>query len=193
MDPKSLSASGRKHLPMIELDENEKILYEIRKHPVGLLGVYFVGLFVAGGLFIGALLLAFLIKSDTADLGVNLEMLRPLILLFGGLLSIASLVATAIAAYLYQSNVVYVTSEKIAQVLYRNIFHRKISQLSIGDVQDVTTTQKGILAQLFNFGTLTVETSGEQANYVFTFTPKPYEASRAIVNSHEENLKLYGN
>ena len=193
MDPKSLSASGRKHLPLIELDANEKILYEIRKHPVGLIGVYFIGLFVTSGLFIGTLLLAFLLGSDKASLGTSLEVLRPVVLLFGGVLSVLALAATAIGAYLYQSNVVYVTTEKIAQVLYRNIFNRKISQLSIGDIQDVTTTQKGVLAQIFNYGTLTIETSGEQANYVFTFTPKPYEASKAIVSAHEENLKLYGN
>lgn len=193
MDPKQLSPSGRKHLPLIELDNNEKIIYEIRKHTAGLIGVYGLGLLVAGALFAGSMVLAYLIEGDQAGLGTDLGSLRPLILLFGGVLSILALVMTAIGAYLYQSNVVYVTTEKIAQVLYRTIFDRKVSQLSIGDVQDVTTSQKGLLARLFNYGTLVVETSGEQANYTFPFTPTPHEASRAIVNAHEENLKLYGN
>lgn len=193
MDPTELSATGRKYLPLIELDSNEKIIYEIRKHPVGLAGVYALGLLVAGALFSGSLGLNYVLDGDRVGLGTDVGALQPFMLLVGGILSILALIMTAVGAYLYQSNVVYVTSEKIAQVLYRTIFDRKISQLSIGDVQDVTTSQKGILAQLFNYGTLVIETSGEQANYVFNFTPKPYQAAKAIVNAHEENLKLYGN
>ena len=86
-----------------------------------------------------------------------------------------------------------VTSDKIAQVLYRTIFDRKISQLSIGDVQDVTVTQRGVLARMFNYGTIVIETAGEQQNYTFTFVPDPYMCGKAIVGAHEENLKQYGN
>lgn len=193
MDPKQLSPMGRKYLPLIERDANETILYEIRKHPIGLVGIYALGMFVAGSLFAGSLALSYVISNDPAGIGGDFGALSPLVLLFGGVLSILALVMTAIGAYLYQSNVVFVTSDKIAQILNKTIFNRKVSQLSIGDVQDVTTTQKGPLAHLFHYGTLVIETAGEQSNYTFHFTPKPHEASRAIVSAHEENLKLYGN
>lgn len=193
MKPEQLSAIGRKFLPLIELDANEKILYEIRKHPFGLAGIYALGLSVAGLLFGGSIGLVYLLDSNPSGSGTDLGSFGPLLLLLGGFLSIFALIMTAIGAYLYQSNVVYVTSEKVAQVLYKSIFHRKISQLSIGDVQDVTTSQSGVFSHLFNYGTLIIETAGEQSNYSFHFTPKPYEASKAIVNAHEENLKLYGN
>jgi hypothetical protein len=189
MDPSQLSATGRKHLPLIELDANEQLVYEIRKHPIGLGGVYLSGFLAAGGLFGGSLALAYALNNTSTDAGS----LRVLVLFLGGFLSILALIITAVSAYLYDSNVVFVTSEKIAQVLYRTIFDRKISQLSIGDVQDVTTSQRGLFARMFNYGTLIIETSGEQANYTFTFTPRPYEAAKAIVSAHEENLKLYGN
>ena len=98
-----------------------------------------------------------------------------------------------ISAILFTNNVIYVTSEKLAQVLYITLFNRKISQLSIGDVQDVTVTQKGILAHMFNFGTLVIETAGEQQNYTFTYIPDPYKHSKLIVGSHERNLVEFGN
>lgn len=126
-------------------------------------------------------------------LGIELGSLRPILIAIGFLLTTFSLIGTAIGAYLYQANVVIVTSEKIAQLLYTTLFDRKISQLSIGDVQDVSVQQKGIFARIFNYGTLVVETAGEQNNYVFTFTPQPYETAKAIVGSHEENLKAFGN
>jgi uncharacterized membrane protein YdbT with pleckstrin-like domain len=130
-----------------------------------------------------------------SPLGVDIEVgsLRSVSIVVGMILTLLSLLITAIGAYLYQNNVVLVTNEKIAQILYKNLFDRKISQLSVGDVQDVTVTQKGLLARIFNFGTLVIETAGEQQNYTFTFTPNPYECGKAIVGAHEENLKLFGN
>jgi hypothetical protein len=103
------------------------------------------------------------------------------------------LIGTGIGAYLYISNVILVTSEKLAQVLYKSIFNRKISQLSIGDVQDVTVNQVGLTARLFNYGTIIIETAGEQDNYDFTYVPDPYKKSKLIVGSHEVNLTKYGN
>lgn len=197
MQVSELSTTGQKHLHLIECDENEEVMYEIRKHPIGLIGIYFFGIFLALAILGVTIAANYFLNSDNAgingELGTDLSFLKPIIAVMGGLLSIASLIMTAIAAYLYRSNVVYVTSEKIAQVLYKNIFNRKISQLSIGDVQDVTTNQSGLFSRAFNYGTLVIETAGEQSNYTFSLTPKPYEASTAIVRAHEENLKKYGN
>lgn len=193
MHVSELSTVGRKHLHLIERDDNEEVLYEIRKHPIGLVGIYLTGFFVSAAVFGVTLALMYFLDGDRLDLGFDGGFVRPIVGVIGGLISIVVLAMTAINAYLYQSNVVYVTSEKLAQVLYRTIFNRNISQLSIGDIQDVTTSQVGPLARIFNYGTLVIETAGEQQNYTFTFTPRPYEASKAIVNAHEENLKLYGN
>lgn len=193
MNEAQLSSVGRKHLHLIECDPDETIVYEIRKHPFGLVGIYAIGLFITAVIFGATLGALTLLEGDKLGLGSDLSFVRPVAALLGGLLSIFTLIMTGINAYLYQSNVVYVTTHKIAQVLYRSLFDRKVSQLSIGDVQDVTTTRRGIFANLFDYGTLVIETAGEQSNYTFTFTPNPYEATRTIVEAHEENLKLYGN
>lgn len=193
MQEYKLSSVGQKHLPLIEKDKDEMIVYEIRKHPFGMVSIYATGIFVALAILAVGLVIMYALRRDEFGLGQDLSSLGAVALLLCGLLSILSLIVAAIAAYLYQSNVVYVTNEKIAQVLYTTLFDRKISQLSIGDVQDVTTRQAGLFARLFNYGTLVIETAGEQSNYMFSFTPRPYEASRVIVNAHEENLKKYGN
>lgn len=193
MKIKDLSSVGRKHLHLIELDKDEELVYEIRKHPIGLVGIYLLGIFITTIIVGMVLLVVYALDGDRIGIGNDLSSLTPLAVILGMVLSVLSLILTGISAYLYQSNVVFVTTHKIAQVLYRNIFSRKISQLSIGDVQDVTTLQKGVLDRIFNYGTLIIETAGEQSNYTFTFTPSPYEATREIVNAHEENLKKYGN
>lgn len=187
-----LSSEGRKYFKFIEFDAEEELITEIRKHPVGLAIVLATGGFVMFMLLLSGVFLGF-VDFDTI-LGLqDANNLRPLFVIIMFLFVLATAVMTFIAAFLYQSNVIFITNEKIAQVLYRSLFNRKISQLSIGDVQDVTVTQKGLLAHYFDYGTLIIETAGEQENYQFSYVPKPYQVSKQIVGAHERNLKLHGN
>ena len=188
-----LSHEGRKFFEFIEFDPDEELVTEIRKHPFGLFLIYFIGGFVVLTLI---LFVIFVANFNLGELGLgegNTSSLRAIAILVGLLLMVGGIVMTFISAFLYKSNVIYVTNEKIAQVLYVSLFHRKISQLSIGDVQDVTVRQNGIFAHIFKFGTLTVETAGEQQNYTFTYVPDPYQSSKQIVGAHEKNLVLHGN
>lgn len=192
MDPKKLSPSARQAFKLIEFDEKEKLLLEIRKHPFGLFIIYLIGGFVT----VTMLSLSFgiaLARGDVLGIGVDATTLQLPIIFISFLLAILSLVMTAIGSYLYKSNVVLVTSEKISQLINLTIFNRKISQLSIGDVQDVTVVQRGLFAHWFKYGTIVIETAGEQSNYNFTFAPDPYEAAKVIVGAHESNLREFGN
>lgn len=187
-----LSNEGRKYFNFIEFDANEELVTEIRKHPFGLLLIFMTGAFVIAALMIIAVVVASI--DLTGMLGANVASgFKPVALFASLLLIVGAAIMTFIAAFLFRSNVIFVTSEKIAQVVYVSLFNRKISQLSIGDLQDVTVTQKGILAHLFNYGTLVVETSGEQQNYTFSYVPDPYQSSKLIVGAHEKNLVAHGN
>lgn len=188
-----LSNIGQRFFKFIEFDEGEELVAEIRKHPFGLFIIDLLGFAISALLAIIPIVLAF--NLDFFQLGdsSNASAARGVLIIIGVLLGSLSIVATLISAMLYRNNVIYVTSDKIAQVLYTSLFNRKISQLSIGDVQDVTVTQKGIFSRIFNFGTLVIETAGEQQNYTFTYIPEPYESARSIVGSHEVNLRKFGN
>ncbi len=184
-----LSHMGKRFFKLIEFDENEELLLEIRKHPFGLFVIALTGAFIAAMVLIGTFVIA---ASDFLS-EINLDDGRRYIALLGFILAVLIFVVTAVFGQLYRSNVVYVTNEKIAQILYITLFHRKVSQLNIGDVQDVTVSKNGVLATLFNFGTLVIETAGEQQNYTFTYVPEPDQTARVIITAHEANLKSYGN
>lgn len=187
-----LSAEGRKYFKFIEFDEKEELITEIRKHYFGLFIVLAIGaLLMVAMLAIGAFG-TFVDIGETVGIS-ELNGVRPFLALLSFILIIGTAVMTYIAAFLYTSNVIFVTNEKIAQVLYLSLFNRKISQLSIGDVQDVTVTQNGVTAHFFNYGTLVIETAGEQENYKFSYVPDPYQVSKLIVGAHERNLVQHGN
>jgi len=193
MEPSQLSSSAKQAFRLIEFDSNERLLYEFRKHWFGLFLIYATGAFISLILISIAVVAALMDARSDFGTGMSLSQMQLPVILLCFLAAIMVAVGTAIGAFLYKTNVVLVTSDKLAQLLNVSLFNRKISQLSIGDVQDVSVTQKGIFAHLFKYGTIVIETAGEQQNYEFTFTPYPYEAAKAIVNAHEENLKLYGN
>ena len=188
---KRLSPLGRKFFDMLEYDENEELIMDVRKHPFGLFVIEVTGFFITLIVAIVPIVLAY--NIDTVTAGEGSAGVKTLLILFGLFMSLLALAGTFIAAVLYKNNVIYITNEKLAQIRYLSLFNRKISQLSIGDVQDVSVQQNGVFAHWFNYGTLVIETSGEQQNYTFTYVPVPYQVSRAIVGAHEENLKLYGN
>ena len=195
MTPDKLSPIGKKFFDRVEFDANEVLIREVRKDPFGLFAIYFGGaiatltvfsLLVLGGASAN-------ISSLAGSIGTSESNIRPIMILTGFFLTIFSVVLTAVAAFLYTNNVVIITSEKVTQQLYLSLFNKKISQLSIADVQDVTVKQQGILAHIFNYGTITIETAGEQANYNFTFTPEPYEVAKDLVGSHEADVAVHGN
>lgn len=190
MEPSKLSRTGQNLFKVIEFDEDERLISEIRKHPFGLFLIYVSGIIISVILFAIFLGIAWFANAEFSE---EVGQYGDLFTLAGLVMSLLGLGVTGIAGYIYSNNIMLVTNEKIAQVLYKSLFSRKISQLSIGDVQDVTVTQDGVLARIFNYGTIVIETAGEQQNYRFTFAPHPYYFAKQMVGSHEQNLEKYGN
>lgn len=192
MELKDLSSDGKKLIKLIEFDEEEKLLCEVRKHPFGLFLIYLTGVIVSLVLF-GVLVAVALFLRDNNSSGSGFGATESIAILVGIVLTLLALAVTGIAGFLYNSNVLFVTSDKIAQILNKSIFSRKISQLKIGDIQDVTVHQNGVFARIFNYGTIIVETAGEQQNYIFSYSPDPHLCTRIMITAQETDLKKHGN
>jgi hypothetical protein len=189
----TLSPMGQRLFRYIEFDDDEELTAEIRKHPIGLFFIWLTGGFVSAVMFIGASLLAYnldnlgLVSIDGSDT------MKSVILGLGIVLGVLGIIMTTITAILYSSNVIFITNEKIAEVAYLSLFHRRIKQLSVGNVEDVMVTQRGILPRLFNYGGLVVETAGEAENPAFTYVPRPNDYSQLIIQAHEKYVEQFGN
>lgn len=95
-------------------------------------------------------------------------------------------VFAGLAAKVYWNNIWVLTSESLTQVNQDGLFNRQSSQISLPDVEDVTAEQKGVLAELFNFGLLEVETAGETGKFVFPYCPKPNYYAQQVLKAKEE-------
>lgn len=186
----TLSPTGRKFFQYIEFDDDEKLLVEIRKHPIGLVAILVTAFIVV----LVMMVLTFALSANIDQLTTtNASSMQNIILGVGFLISIFTILGTYIPVFIYRASVIFITNEKIAEVEYISLFNRKITQLGVGNIENVTYAQKGILPRLFDYGTLIVETAAETENCNFSYVPRPNGNTQLIIEAHEAYVQKYGN
>ncbi len=172
-----------------QINNDEVKVADVRRHPIGL---FFIYLQTLGGLGI-AFLLIFLLSGTLTDLiGGNSAGSVSAIIAFMLLVSVLVFLFLILAARIYQGNQLIITDSNITQVAQAGLFNRKVSELSMNNVEDVTAEQHGILPTLFNYGTIKIETAGEQNNFVFLFCPNPNAYAKAILDARQAFVEKYG-
>ena len=171
---------------MIEIDPNEKILRVVRKH-------WFV--------FLGDLIV------------LAVAVVIPVILLFllqlipvKGLLEFSGNAAYAEAFFLfawltivwmigwtlwsnYYLDVLIITDKRVFTIEQIGFFKRVSSSFRIDRIQNTTIHQHGIIQTLLDFGTIRLETAGEDEDFVGTFIANPYEIKKFINEMHDTALE----
>ncbi len=167
------------HNPLSVMQPDEQTICEIKRHPIGMLGVYLI----SGTVLLVLAVLAFVVAPNMfSDHRSQAMALGGLAFLFvGGLL----LAFVFIANKVYWGNSWVVTSDSLTQITQTSLFSKQTSQLSLGNLEDVTVEQDGILPQLFKFGVLRVETAGERSKFVFPFCPNPDYYAKKVLAARE--------
>lgn len=96
------------------------------------------------------------------------------------------------ATHVYRQSQLMVTDRSLVQVMQKTLFNRKVSRLSMSNVEDVNEEQRGILSSLFNYGTLTVQTAGTEDNFIFTMCPSPAQLADKILECRQAYAKSHG-
>ena len=163
------------------VDADERKLAEVHKHPIGIILLYIqaaFGVFLASGL--GYFLLPTVMEdTDKAFMIGNI---------FAAISIILAFIVVVIATIIFKENRLIITDRNITQILQYGLFNRKVSQLNVNNVEDVTAQQNGILATTFNYGTLKIETAGEQMNFHYTFCPDVGAYAKIILDAREQML-----
>ena len=166
---------------MEQVDADETKLADTRKHPIGIILLYIqvgFGMILAIGL---AYFLLPLVLEDT-DLAFFIGNI------FTAVAVVMAFIVLTISTIIFRENRIIVTDRNVTQVLQYGLFSRKVSQLNINNVEDVTALQKGILPTFFNYGTLKIETAGEQVNFHFSFCPNADYHAKIILDAREKVL-----
>lgn len=183
----------RANIDLFEHDPEEIIIGEAYRHNIGMLFIFF-----SAGLII--VLLTVLVGITEKNQGVITDTfpfegagVSSALGLFLLVMVVVILLGAVAAAYVYRKNYFVLTDQKLVMVRTFNPVHRKVSQLSIGDIQDVSVEQPTLMSRMFKYATLVVETAGEQSNLRMTLIADPFDVNKAIVQAHESNMQQYGN
>ena len=94
--------------------------------------------------------------------------------------------------YVYNQSGLTVTNKNVIQIQKKSIYERKVSHISLANIEDVTSEQRGVFSTMFNFGTLKIETAGEQANFIFPLCPHPNRVARIILDAKDDFIQATG-
>jgi len=107
---------------------------------------------------------------------------------FGLIALILVVIFLILATWIYNRSLLIVTTRNVTLINQVGLFNRKVSELAMTNIEDVTAQKKGIFQTIFNFGTLVVETAGEQNNFVYTYCTNPNVAAKIILDARESFL-----
>jgi uncharacterized membrane protein YdbT with pleckstrin-like domain len=164
-----------------KVDDDEIKLAEVFKHPIYIVFLYLqviVGVIVSGGLAY------FLLPTVLGSVDTGIAIANA----FVAIAIILAFLIIVVATYIFRQNRLTITDRNITQVLQSGLFNRKVSQLNINNVEDVTAVQNGFLQTIFNYGSLNIETAGEQVNFHYTFCPNPGFYAKIILDAREKML-----
>lgn len=180
MDPNT-QVPNTTNNPLHVMSPGEQIICNIKRHPIGLIGVYIMSGILLLLLFIGVGLLPHFVTDLTGT---------DKMYAFVAAIAVAALILVFawVAIIVYNGNRWIVTSDSITQVQQTGLFQKQTSQLSLENLEDVTFEQSSLIQTLFGFGTLKVETAGEHSKFQFPFCPSPQKCAVEIIQAHEKYM-----
>lgn len=161
------------------LESDEQILVVVRRHPIGIVGLYL-------GILAALIAIVVFFASVTPDLFSNLSKESYRLLLGGIVLAVTILIFfLLVSTYVYRRSRLIVTDRSLVQITQRSLFIKKVSRLNFANVEDVSAEQRGILATIFNYGTLLIQTAGALDNFEFTLCPNPNKYADQIIEARQ--------
>ncbi len=164
--------------------DGETKVTEIHKHPFGIIILYIqtiVGLSIALGLMY--LLLPQFVTEENSSLLHTI--LGTITLLAVGI----TLLVLFLASIIYQRSYMIITDKNVTQVLQKGLFTRQVSELSMANIEDVSSFQHGVFSTVLNYGKMVIETAGEQNNFIFSYCPKPNYHCKILLDARQRYVE----
>lgn len=171
---------------LIHTKKYEKVAARVRRHLityVPTLAFFFLLLLVPVGLH-------FLIKNIYSDLFIS-PIGYPLLVL------LASIYYLSVMLFFYTSFVEFyldlhiLTNDRLVDINQITLFARKIAEVDLYQVQDVSSEVKGFFATLFKFGNVEIQTASAIPKFIMEDVPNPHQLRRLILDLAAADKKYH--
>lgn len=170
---------------ILPIDKDEKVLAIFSHHIIAYVAPFLFGLIVVV-VIVGLALLT------TTSTGIDGDSIIPAaysnaVHMVAAVTSIVTLIFTFVPVWLRSQEHIVLTDEAVLQVLQPGLFAAKVSQTSLERLADVSV-RENFFGTMFGYGTLTIETPGEQDNYEYLYLPDARAAARQIIEAQESYM-----
>jgi uncharacterized membrane protein YdbT with pleckstrin-like domain len=153
----------------------EQTLFVLRAHPITNVG-WALSTFLV--LLLPGLVLAFLLFNKTISIPFSV---------FTAILAVLVWVLVILGVAFQQFvhwyfNIYILTDKRVVDIDFFGLFHRRVSQCTLGSVQDVTYTKAGLLPNFLDYGDLHLQTAAAEAHFDFISIPDPEGSQHLILD-----------
>ncbi len=164
--------------PLKVMQPGERVVCELRRHPIGLFGIYFMLAVVVVAAVCAVALAPRIFLGITSQNQAVLALGAVIVCAIVGLF-------TYVGSIVYKGNRWVVTTDSITQIDQTSLFSKQTSQLSMANLEDVTVEQNGFLPSMLGYGRLRAESAGQRGKFVFDYCPRPNDCAKQIIAAHE--------
>jgi hypothetical protein len=166
---------------MLNLDQGETIILEVRKHWIVLVSQAIASIFMVIVPPVGFAVL----RSVFPEAIRFLEHPTATFSFFYFVWLMVVWIVLFIQWTNYYLDVWYVTEKRIIDVEQKRAFHREVSSIRFDKIQDITVEVKGVIATFFNYGDVRVQTASEDSrDFSMTVAANPERIRKIIFSQH---------
>ena len=168
--------------PLLNLSPGEFVVRAVRRHPIGLIIPLTLGTILIA--------IALTLLTGYSEFAQAAALTGPLadsntvtipILVFVALVAFGMFVSY----YVYVHNKFFLTNESVIQEIQLTLFSRLEQTVSLGNIEDASFTQHGIVQQVFNYGDIRLSTEGDETTYRFSYVASPKDHIARLNNAVE--------
>ncbi len=89
-------------------------------------------------------------------------------------------------------NVFIITNRRVIDVDFYSMVHKDISSAKLESIQDMSVVTAGVFASLIDFGTLYVQTAGQNPKIEFEDIPHPSKVTKILNELIAKKKRMYG-
>lgn len=164
-------------------EEDEKIVFIIRRHWTILVAPFIVGTVILG---LTGLMTLIIGSFESVTLSETGETIFTCVISLIVLYTILYVFISWLIRYL---NIIILTGEHLVEIQQLAIFSRKVSELDLDCIEDASSIQKGFIQTMFHFGNVLIQTAGELPNFNLNGIADPNGVQQKIMETKESYMK----
>lgn len=144
----------------------EKVVMVIRRHWIAF---FFLGVYFVSALILTSIIFALFWISSFVIVSMTIFWMFYAMFLYVNWIN-------------YELDLFIFTNNRVICVEQVSFLNRAVWETTLDKIQEVGIETKGLLANIFDFGTLSIMTAGATPSFDMTFAPQPLKKSRSINN-----------